>query len=251
VGRGVGMGVDRSVPPSTRGVLVTGTDTGVGKTVLAAAIVATLVARGLRVAAYKPALTGVDDLGPGELGDHDLLGLCAGMSADDVAPLRFGPAVSPHLAAQLAGRTIDVAAAVDRVGAIRADALVVEGVGGLLVPLSPGWDVRRFATALGLPIVVAARPGLGTINHTLLTVEAARAHGLDVRAVVLTPWPERPSPIEESNRETIAELGAVAVATLGRVDPLTPAELARAGAGLPVEAWIARRTHGDSDRPAP
>ena len=68
---------------------------------------------------------------------------------------------------------------------------VVEGVGGLLVPLGPEADVRDLARDLGLPLVVAARPGLGTINHTLLTLEAARAAGLTVAGVVLTPWPER------------------------------------------------------------
>jgi dethiobiotin synthetase len=239
------------VSPATPGVLVTGTDTGAGKTVLAAAIVAALVARGLRVVAHKPVLTGLDELGVGEPGDHGLLGLCARMPGDAVAPLRFGPAVSPHLAARLAGQTIDGAGLVARVCAIRAEALIVEGVGGLLVPLAPGWDLRRFAAEIGLPIVIAARPGLGTINHTLLTIEAARRHGLDVRAVVLTPWPERPDPIEESNRETIAELGEVAVLTLGRVDPLTPEVLARAGALLPIDAWISRRVADDSDRLAP
>src|SRR5262249_10647219 len=73
-----------------------------------------------------------------------------------------------------------------------ADALVVEGVGGLLVPLTTGYAVRDFALDLELPLVVAARPGLGTINHTLLTLEAARAAGLTVRAVVITPWPAAP-----------------------------------------------------------
>jgi dethiobiotin synthetase len=245
------MSVARSLPQSTPGVLVTGTDTGVGKTVLTAAIVAALVARGLHVVAHKPVLTGTDELGAGEPGDHGLLGQCAGMSGKEVAPLRFGPAVSPHLAAQVAGQTIDVAALVARVAAIAADAVIVEGVGGLLVPLAPGWDVRRFAVEIGLPVVIAARPGLGTINHTLLTVEAARARGLDVRAVVLTPWPDRPSLIEQSNRETLAGLAGLAVLTLGRVDPLTPEHLAHAGAALPVDAWIARRSAGGSDRFAP
>ena len=91
---------------------------------------------------------------------------------------------------------------------------VVEGVGGLLVPLSESYLVRDLAVELGLPLLVAARPGLGTINHTLLTLEAARAAGLEVRAVVLTPWPSQPEAIERSNRETIARLGAVEVATL-------------------------------------
>ncbi len=71
------------------------------------------------------------------------------------------------------------------------EVLVVEGVGGLLVPFGDGYDVRALIADLGLPLVLAARPGLGTINHTLLTLEAARAADLEVLAVVLTPWPEQ------------------------------------------------------------
>jgi dethiobiotin synthetase len=78
--------------------------------------------------------------------------------------------------------------------------------------------VRDLCADLSLPLVIAASPGLGTINHTLLTVEAARAAGLDVRAVVLTPWPQEPSAIEISNRETIKALAEVRVETLGRID---------------------------------
>jgi dethiobiotin synthetase len=103
-----------------------------------------------------------------------------------------------------------------------ADALVCEGVGGLLVPLSTDYLVRDFAVDLALPLIVAASPGLGTINHTLLTLEAARAAGLEVAAVVLTPWPDTPGPIECSNRETIASLGAVRVETLPALDLRDP-----------------------------
>jgi dethiobiotin synthetase len=222
-----------------RGCLVTGTDTGVGKTVLAAAIAASLRARGVRVAAFKPVVTGLDEPEPGRPADHELLGAAAGADPHAVAPLRFGPPVSPHLAAELAGVAIepDALAAAARAAGAAAEALVVEGVGGLLVPLAPGHTVRDLARALGLPVVVAARPGLGTINHSLLTVEAARAAGLDVRAVVLTPWPAEPSAMERSNRETIAAMGDVAVHTLGPVG-VEPAELARAGAALPVDAWL-------------
>jgi dethiobiotin synthetase len=78
--------------------------------------------------------------------------------------------------------------------------------------------VRDLARELGYPIVIVAPPGLGTINHTLLTIDAARAVGLEVRAVVLNPWPETPGNLEISNRATIAELGAVEVLTLGRLD---------------------------------
>jgi len=102
----------------------------------------------------------------------------------------------------------------------------------LLVPITSGYLVRDYARELGLPVVVAARPGLGTINHTLLTLEAARAVALELRAVVLTPWPEAPSAMERSNRATIERLGGVAVRTLARIERPDADLLAAAGAAL-------------------
>lgn len=222
----------------SQGVFVTGTGTGVGKTVVAAVIARTLAGEGKRVGVFKPAVTGLDDYpadGPiSEAGvrssagrpDHVMLREAAGseQSDEEIAPYRYGPPMSPHLAAELAGERIDperlLSAA--RSAADGADALVAEGVGGLLVPLAPGYLVRDLAAALGLPLVVAAPPELGTINHTLLTLEAARSAGLDVAAVVLTPWPEEPSAIEESNRTTIAALGGVGVETLAQLDLRRP-----------------------------
>ena len=99
-----------------------------------------------------------------------------------------------------------------------AHVLVCEGVGGLLVPLSPTYLVRDLAADLGFPLVVVASPGLGAINHTLLTIAAARAAGLEVAAVVLTPWPPEPTEVERSNRETIASLAEVEVLTLPPLD---------------------------------
>lgn len=224
-----------------RGLFVTGTDTEVGKSVVASALTAALAAGGIAVGAYKPVVTGLDD--PPEGGkphDHVLLAACAGMAPEDVAPYRFGPAVSPHLAAEAAGVTIDpdTLIAVARATA-EGRTLVAEGVGGLLVPLtSEGYLVRDLIVALELAVVVVARPALGTINHTLLTVESARAAGLDVRAVVMTPWPDTPTDMEASNRDTIARLGAVDVVTLGRVPGFTPAELALSGSLLPYDRWL-------------
>ena len=104
--------------------------------------------------------------------------------------------------------------------------LVAEGVGGLLVPLTSGYSVRDLAVDLELPVVIAARAGLGTINHTLLTIESARAVGLTVRCVVLTPWPDGPSTMERSNRATIEQLGGAPVHGLPPVTPATlPADL--------------------------
>jgi dethiobiotin synthetase len=209
----------------TDGVFVTGTGTEVGKTVVAAVIAHTLAADGERVAVFKPAVSGLDEGGEP---DHELLRRASGSSQtdDEIAPYRFGPPVSPHLAAELAGEPIDPVRllATARDAAAGADLLVCEGVGGFLVPLTPSYLIRDLARELGLPIVIAAPPGLGTINHTLLTVEAVRAAGLAVEAVVLTPWPERPSELERSNRETVARLGRVEVEVVPELDPGRPEE---------------------------
>jgi dethiobiotin synthetase len=229
---------------AVRGLFVTGTGTGVGKTILSAALLAAIAAAGEPVSAHKPVVTGVEDP-PGEWPpDHELLARVAGMTPEEVAPLRYGPAVSPHLAAELAGeRGIDperiVATAQDalRSADARGAVMIVEGVGGLLVPLAEGFAVRDLAARLGLPLLIAASPGLGTINHTLLTLAAARGAALEVRAVVLTPWPARPGAMEESNRATIARLGDIEVATLPRVLSAESAALADAGARLPWQRW--------------
>jgi dethiobiotin synthetase len=218
-----------------RGLFVTGTDTGVGKSVLAASVCAALAARGERVAAFKPVVTGLDDE-PGEFGhDHELLAAAANaeQAPEDVAPYRFGPPLSPHLAAELAGERIEPARLLE---AARAhEPLVCEGVGGLMVPITTGYLVRDLAVDIALPVVVAARTGLGTINHTLLTVEAARTAGLRVAGVVMTLWPEEPAEIERSNRETIERLSRVPVSGLPRTDR---EQLAEAGASLPLDDWL-------------
>ncbi len=211
------------MPDRAAGIFVTGTGTEVGKTVVAAALARTLAVAGRTVAVFKPAVTGLD----GEpLPDHQLLRLAAGsrQSDEEIAPYRYGPPASPHLAAAMAGQEIDPARlrAAAAAAAASADVLVCEGVGGLLVPLARGYLVRDLAVDLGYPLAIAAAPGLGTINHTLLTIEAARAGGLEVATVVLTPWPERPTRLEESNRETIADLGKVDVRTLVPLDLAAP-----------------------------
>jgi dethiobiotin synthetase len=227
---------------TARGLFVTGTDTGVGKTVLAAAIVAALRARGVPVRALKPVITGLDEPRDSEWPpDHELLAQAAGCQPNEVAVAVYGPAVSPHLAARLAGAPLSPQRLRDAALCRDEEVVVIEGVGGLLVPLADGYDIRSLALDIGLPVVIAARPGLGTINHTLLTLEAARTVGLDVLGVVLTPWPHRPGTIEYSNRETIEALGALPVCTLPRITRAAPQLLAAAGAMLPLERWLASR----------
>jgi dethiobiotin synthetase len=225
-----------------RGLFVTGTDTGVGKTVLAAAIASALRTRGVPVRALKPVITGLDEPpDPDWPSDHELLARACGCAPDQVALFSYGPAVSPHLAAQLAARPLvpaELRAAI-HAAAPDGEALIVEGVGGLLVPIADEYDVRTLASDLALPLVIAARPGLGTINHTLLTLEAARRLDLSVAGVVLTPWSDSPSTIERSNRETIAQLGRVTVSTLPLVTHADAGLLAVAGEQLPLDRWLA------------
>jgi len=250
-----------------RGLFVTGTDTGVGKSVVAAAICAALVKGGERVAAFKPVVTGLgeppdgwspdeepraewspEEEPPGAWSpeeeprdewppDHELLAAQTGQRPDRVTPYTFGPPVSPHLAAELAGVALEPAAmlAAARAAGSGADVLVCEGVGGLMVPLTADYLVRDLAAALGLRVVIAARPGLGTINHALLTVEAARAAALTVAGVVMTPWPAEPDLVAVSNRATVERLADVAVSTLPAI---RPEELGAAGAGLPLASWL-------------
>lgn len=211
-----------------KGAFVTGTGTEVGKTIVAGIIARTAADAGRSVAVFKPAVSGLDESqAQGVAPDHEHLRRAAGskQSDDEIAPYRFGPAVSPHLAAAEAGVKVEAERLRDGLARARAtaDFLVCEGVGGLLVPLRHDYLVRDFACEVGLPLVVAAPPGLGTINHTLLTLESARAAGLAVAAVVMTPWPEDPGRLERSNRESIEQLGGVRVLTLGRVDPASPA----------------------------
>jgi dethiobiotin synthetase len=250
-----------------RGLLVTGTDTGVGKTILSASLLAAISATGEPVRAHKPVVTGLGEPSGDWPHDHELLALAAGMHPDAVTPLRFDPAVSPHLAAELAGQHIDPAKLLASARDAARDAppsaadgqseqatrlapqstaagpgagatLIVEGVGGLLVPLTEKFSVCNFAAALNLGVLIAARPGLGTINHTLLTLQTARAADLDVRAVVLTPWPDLPSTMERSNRESIERIGEIEVATLPLVSGPDQAELAKAGDTLPWRRWL-------------
>lgn len=203
----------------TPGVFVTGTSTEVGKTVVAAVVARTLAGEGKRVAVFKPAVTGLEEEGET---DHELLRRASGaqQSDEEIAPYRYQPPASPHLAAALAGEEIDPERLrqAARDAAEDADAIVCEGVGGLLVPLTPTYLVRDLAVDLGYPLVIVATPGLGTINHTLLTLESARTAGLEVAAVILNPWPDQPTQIERDNRATVGALGEVQVETLSQLD---------------------------------
>lgn len=171
----------------SRVVLVTGTDTGVGKTVVTCALLRALRARGLHPVAIKPVETGCADLDQPE--DALLLRAAAGGTTplDVVCPARYRTPAAPATAARLEGSRHSFEGLVDHVKGVRARSagVIVEGAGGLLVPLAEGRSFADLALALGAPLVVVARDALGTINHTSLTLEAARSRGIAVLAVVL------------------------------------------------------------------
>ena len=198
-----------------RGLFVTGTDTGAGKTVLSACLVAAMRAAGEPAGAHKPVLTGTDEP-PGALAARRR---AAGRGQPERAGGGRAAALRPGRLAPPGGRAGRASRSRRRPcgrGSVApplgtAEMLVVEGVGGLMVPLTDDYLVRDLAAELGLPLLIAARPGLGTINHTLLTLEAARAAGLDVRGRRAHAMARAPGAIERSNRETIERLGEVEV----------------------------------------
>lgn len=203
-----------------RSVFITGTDTAVGKTVVTAALLAMARARGVNAAPMKPVQTGCVRRTAGWVAqDLDLCLRRAGFapSAEEraaLAPYRFRLAASPHRAAAEAGSRLSVArlAACCRRVMGKYDALLVEGAGGVLVPLNDRETMRDLMRALGLPVLVVARPSLGTLNHTLLTLEALRAAGLDVLGVVLNAArPGGAGPMARSNAAAIRTFGRVRV----------------------------------------
>ncbi|GAB4558040.1 MAG: dethiobiotin synthase [Haliangiales bacterium] len=176
-----------------REYFITGTDTEVGKTTMARALLAAATAAGLDSRCFKPAESGCPSDERGALQPQDALALWrAGgqrQDRDSVCAYRFRDPVAPGVAAAREGVSIDFAVLAQAVDALRAenpDLLIVEGAGGLLVPMGEGRMIRDLARMLSMPLLVVARPSLGTINHTLLTVESARASGIEVAGVVFS-----------------------------------------------------------------
>jgi len=190
-----------------RGLFVTATDTGVGKTEVACALLRGWRARGLDVGAMKPAQSGHE---PGERSDAERLSEAAGGGdpPELVCPYTFLPPLAPGGAARLAGTAVSLERllAAARALAARHAALLVEGAGGLFTPLGERETYADLAVALGLPALVVARAGLGTVNHAALTCEALRARGVAVAAVVLNRVGPTDDPSVPHNAAEIARL---------------------------------------------
>lgn len=168
---------------TSHGLFVTGTDTGVGKTVVACALLKAYAARGLRAVGMKPVAAGAEAAAEG-LKHEDVERLMAAASVTAVRelvnPYCFVPPVAPHIAAREAGVTIDLERIEGclRALAARADVVIVEGVGGFRVPLGPATDTAQLAARLALPVVLVVGMRLGCLNHALLTADAIAARGL-------------------------------------------------------------------------
>lgn len=200
-----------------RGLFITGTDTGVGKTLVSCALARIFWRSGVDVGVMKPVASGAVEHG-GRMASEDALMLKEASGApeplDAINPFLFRPPLAPVPAAAMDGVKVDLALARAKFEemAARHGAMLVEGVGGLLVPLVRGTTVADFAAGLGLPLLLVARPALGTVNHTLLTVEAARRRGLAVAGVVFSAsTPAAPGDAERTGPLEIAEEGGVEI----------------------------------------
>jgi dethiobiotin synthetase len=217
------MSLNLSLPPlpPVRGVFITGTDTNVGKTWVAAGLTAALRQRGVKAVYFKPIQSGC----PEEEGrliptDARLARTLAGLvePLEVLSPICLRLPLAPGVAAAQAGVEVDpgrIAAGLKAL-AVRYEFLVVEGAGGLYVPLiDTHFLVLDLIRWLNLPLAVVAKSGLGTINHTVLTVKAAQAAGIQVAGVILNRYPEKPGLAAETNPGVIAALTGVPI--LGRL----------------------------------
>jgi dethiobiotin synthetase len=227
------------------GLFITGTDTGVGKTVVAGAIAQWFNLREkARVAVLKPVATGCVHRREGLISeDAEFLAQCANAKAplDLICPVRYAEPLAPALAAQRAKRPMDWEAIDRSITLLSADAdvLIVEGIGGILVPMDDKYTVVDLAAALDLPTVIVARPNLGTINHTLLTLAALRARNVPIAGVVVNRYPpDTPGLAEETSPRAIENWGKVPilcvvpddpVPTIPQVNPIPPAIAAAVG----------------------
>jgi len=190
-----------------RQIFITGTDTGVGKTVVTAALAAWCNRQGLSAGVLKPIETGVTDGVPSD-GRFHRHAADLSESLDEIVPVQYEEPLAPSVAAERAERPVPLPDA-DRAFQRQSDEhdlLFVEGAGGLLVPVNEQKTMADLAAAWRLPILVVARPSLGTLNHTALTVEVARRRGLDVAGIVISGYPEDPDVAERTNPAELERL---------------------------------------------
>lgn len=213
----------------SRGLFVTGTDTGVGKTIVTATLARILRLRGVNVGVMKPVTSGCPERnGECVSEDAELLAWAAGIECDDdVAPYRLREPLAPVESAKLDGVKIDfsrIAECYQRLTS-RHEFVLVEGAGGLMVPLNGGLLIADLVTHLQLPLAVVARPGLGTINHSVLTCYAAGQMGIEVKGVFVNRFPAVPGLAEKGAPHQIGSLCGAPILGIWNDLPGTPEQV--------------------------
>ncbi len=182
---------------NSKGYFITGTDTNVGKTVVTACLLALYREQGIDAGVMKPIETGVDRECNSEANSDAkfLLSISGNQdSLEEICPIRLKPTASPLQAARITGQTLDINLILENFHRLQAkhDQMLVEGIGGLLVPLTANYSVSDLIRDMNLPLIIVSRVSLGTLNHTLLTVKAAQETGVKIAGVILNHSKDRP-----------------------------------------------------------
>ena len=198
-----------------KGYFITGTDTGVGKTIVTACL-ANLF-KNQNVGVMKPIETGVDpECSSSSNSDAKFLMEITGVQdpLEDVCPYRLKSPASPYQAAKIEGKVIDPERILERFRALQSkhSMMLVEGIGGLMVPITQRYQVTNLALQMGLPLIIVSRVQVGTLNHTLMTINAAQQQGLKIKGVILNPAYEGElEPIEAEQGQLIEEFSGVPI----------------------------------------
>lgn len=209
-----------------KGLFITGTDTGVGKTLIAGAIAKILSQKGKKVGVFKPVATGCRKTREGLVSeDAEFLAHCADskFGLDIINPIKFEIPAAPFACEKAENRKIDfkkIEAAYEQI-CKETNFVIVEGIGGIRVPITKDIDVLSLAKAFNLPVIIVAKSKLGTINHTLLTIDATRQSGLSLAAVLINGYDETGDLAEKTNTAIIKELGKVEIMAVVPFDDTT------------------------------
>ncbi|MDA1477167.1 dethiobiotin synthase [Bacillus changyiensis] len=191
-----------------RGIFVTGTDTGVGKTIISCGIAALLKEKNIDVGVFKPFLSGISRDNPQS--DTALLKQMSHtcLTHEEITPFEYKEPLAPYVAAKQEGKMVSINEVINHWNKIKKqhDYVIVEGAGGIAVPLGENYLVAHLIKALQLPVLIVARPDLGTINHTFLTVQYAKQLGLQIAGIVINGRSERPNLDEKTNPNIIEQL---------------------------------------------
>ena len=226
--------------PKVKGLFVTGTDTGVGKTLIAGGIASVLQKQGHKIGVFKPVASGCVNQYEGLVNaDSEFLRKCShcDFNLSVINPVGFVLPAAPSVCEEHEGRMVDFNAMAEAYRTITAesDIMIVEGIGGVRVPISNiGVDVLDLATQFGLPVVIVTRPDLGTINHTLLTIDAVRGSGLEIAGVVISGYKAMDASIaEETLHDVLEQWGEVPVLSIVPFDEEADVEGNRLGEVIP------------------